>query len=295
MTATTAADFDPPLRACPLCASAEIGDFDADFRGVRINRCRRCGVKFMNPQYTDGYLDALYARYNNPEVAGEACLAPGGRDEVLPAKRDANLALVGRYVPVGRLLSIGSGSGDEIRAALARGWKVEGYDVDPVTTQALAARFGVPVYHGDLASSGLPSAAYDCVYLDQVLEHPKDPAAYLRLCHRVLKPTGVMYLGVPNIASLAARWKTFAGRWHLKRMRGRHYDSWHHLFYYSPRSLRRILEMWFGFDVLLLQGDPIPWPDDPLRTRAANALRRRFAVLDSSFRVIARPARNRVA
>ncbi|HKW49521.1 MAG TPA: hypothetical protein VJN70_18845, partial [Gemmatimonadaceae bacterium] len=97
------------------------------------------------------------------------------------------------------------------------------------------------------------------------------------------------YIGVPNIESLAASWKTFLGKRNLKPLRGRHYDSWHHLFYYAPRTLRGILDRQFDFDVLRMEGDPFPKLHQGFGSRMADALRRRFPVLDSSLRVVARP------
>jgi len=288
MVLTTPADFDPPLRSCRLCGSVDVRPYDVDYRGVNISRCQRCRVKFMNPQYTDVYLECVYARYNDP-AQDQTMTIPAGRAPLMPAKREGNFDAIEEFVRVGRFLSIGSGSGDELRTAMSRGWSVEGFDVDPVTTEALSRRLGVPVYSGDLTTVNLPTAAYDCVYMDQVLEHPKEPAPYLRLSHRVLKPKGILYIGVPNIESLAAMWKTFLGRRNLKPLRGRHYDSWHHLFYYSPGTLRDILSDYFDFEVLRVEGDPFPKAHEAALGRVANKLRRRFAFLDSSFRIIARP------
>lgn len=285
---TIPADFDPPLRSCRLCGGMNIRGFDIDYRGVRISHCGNCGVKFMNPQYTDRYLERVYARYNDP-AQDQTMTIPTARGALMPTKREGNFNLIEGFVAAGRFLSIGSGSGDELRTAMSRGWFVEGFDVDAATTERLAKELGVPVYSGDLTTAPLPTGAYDCVYMDQVLEHPKEPAPYLRLSHRVLKPTGVLYIGVPNIDSLATMWKTFLGKHNLKPLRGRHYDSWHHLFYYSPRTLPRILETYFGFDVLRVEGDPFPDAHGGLGSRLANGLRRRFPVLDSSFRMVARP------
>ena len=245
----------------------------------------------MNPQYTDDYLTRLYALYNAPETATEMFgPPPKGREHFLPTKRDKNIELISRFARRGKFLAIGCGSGDEMRAAIASGWQVEGYDVDPVATAEVAERLGVPVYSGSLATSigSLPAHSYDCVYLDQVLEHPKDPAEYLRLAHRLLKPDGVLYLGVPNIRSVSSIFKIFLGKRGWKAFRGRHYDSWHHLFYYSPASLKFLLSQIFSFDVLLVGGDPVP-TSSGVKERLGNWLRERFAFLDSSFRVLARP------
>lgn len=276
-------DYDAPLAACPLCGSPSIAPYDRDHRGARIARCAACGVRFMNPQYTDAYLADYYATYIHEELD-----SPERRRWRL-AQKTANLALIERYVRPGRFFSIGSGDGTELEVARARGWSAEGYDVDPVTTARIAQKVGVPVHTGDLFALPLPPGAYDCVYLDQVLEHPKHPADYLRLCHRLLRPEGVLYLGVPNIGSLASTWKTWLGRAGLKRRRrGRHYDTFHHLFYYSPDTLPPLLESRFGFAVARVQGDPKPRLDRWQLGALRDALDRRVPQLDSSFVVVAR-------
>ena len=277
-----APEFDPPLAACPLCGSREIAAYDHDYRGAHIARCRACRVRFMNPRYTDASLAAYYAAYI------PATLDPAHRAWRV-AQKTANIALVERFVRPGRLLSIGCGDGIELEVARERGWTVEGYDVDPATTARVAARTGATVHTGDLFALPLPERAYDCVYLDQVLEHPKNPADYLRLCRRLLRPDGLLYLGVPNIASLSSTLKTALGKVGLKRRRGRHYDTFHHLFYYSPGTLPALLERRFGFRVERVLGDPKPRLT-PSRVGALHdAVTRRFPLLDSSFVVLARP------
>ena len=107
-------EFDRPLAACPLCSAASIRPYDRDFRGVKISRCGRCGVKFMNPQYTDGYLSAFYAQYitpDEPEELGAELMA------VELQRRVENFAMIEQFVPVGRLFSIGCGYGKELVVA----------------------------------------------------------------------------------------------------------------------------------------------------------------------------------
>ncbi len=274
--------WDAPLAACPLCGSAHIEEFDRDARGAHIARCRTCGLKFMNPQYTDAYLAEYYARY----VTGE--LGARNVPDFRRAQKTQAFALIEQFVRPGRLLAIGCGDGTELRVARERGWRVEGYDVDRATTARVAREVGATIFSGDLVALPLPSAAYDCVYMDQVLEHPKQPTEHLRLAHRLLRPGGVLYVGTPNIESVSSRWKTALGKLGLKgRRRGRHYDSFHHLFYYSPRTLPRLLERRFGFRVLAVTGDPKPTPAGGGIARVRAALDRRFPMLDSTFVVVA--------
>jgi SAM-dependent methyltransferase len=277
-------EFDGPLEACPLCSFAAVLPYDRDYRGVTISRCRRCGLKFMNPQYTDAYLSAFYARY----IAADSSFAPGPEYAAMESRRRVeNFATIERHVPVGRLLSIGCGEGLELQVARRRGWTVEGYDVDPATTQRVAAELNVPIYSGDLRQIGLPAESYDCVYLDQVLEHPKQPQDCLREAHRLLRVGGVLFLGCPNIRSLSSVVKLLLERVGIRRRnRGRYYDTQHHLFYYSPGVLRAILHQYYGFKVLRVWGDPLSRKKQ-YPNRAYASFARRLPWLGSTFHLLA--------
>lgn len=283
MTAPLEATFDPPLGVCPLCGSPDVRSFDVDYRGTHISRCHACRVRFMNPQYTDAYLSAYYASY-----IPEGPRTPEARAFRL-AQKTANIELLERYMAPGRLFSVGSGDGVELTVAKSRGWSVEGYDVDDATTRRVSQQVGAPIHTGDLFSLPLATASFDCVYLDQVLEHPKQPARYLELARRLITPGGVLYLGVPNIESLASSGKYVLGRLGLSRRRGRFYDTFHHLFYYAPSTLPRLLEQRFGFRVLTVLGDPKPRSQPTVATRLWDRTMRHAPRLDSTFVVLARP------
>jgi SAM-dependent methyltransferase len=173
---------------------------------------------------------------------------------------------------------------------------VEGYDVDPEITRRVADELGVVVHCGNFVSLGLPSDRYDCIFLDQVLEHPKNPQDYLREIHRLLNPNGVAFIGCPNIRSLSNAGKTVIGLLGLKRRRGSHYDAFHHLFYYSPRALVNVMRRYYGFDVLTVEGDPYSGPRCKARStlpaRVLTSVRRRYPFFESTFRLVARTAAN---
>ena len=178
------------------------------------------------------------------------------------------------------------GEGLELKVAQQRGWVVEGYDVDPATTQRLSRELNVPIYSGDLCRLDLPAEGYDCVYLDQVLEHPRQPQQCLREAHRLLRPGGVLFIGCPNIASLSSATKRLLERIGVRRRnRGRYYDSQHHLFYFSPGILRRVIERYYGFRVLWVHGDPLIRKQEYPR-RCVVAFSRRLPWLDSTFQLL---------
>jgi SAM-dependent methyltransferase len=282
-------EFDRPLTHCPLCRSAGIAEYDHDFRGVYIWRCHDCRLMFMNPQYTDASLGQFYAHY-----IPERFEADSHENHHRVLSKTDDLKAIARFQPPGRWLSIGCGDGLELELAREQGWSVEGYDVDAATTARVAHRIQARVHSGNFFALGLPADSYDCVYMDQVLEHPKNPQDYLVEVRRILRPGGVLFIGCPNIRSLSNSLKTILGRAGLKtRRRGNHYGAFHHLFYYSPRVLRRILETHYGFHVLAAEGTPLNGPKQHLvvpsiRWRFSVWLRTRVPALESTFRLVCR-------
>jgi SAM-dependent methyltransferase len=277
--------YDAPLTACTVCGGAPLRPFDRDdYRGNRIDRCAACGVLLVNPQYTDAWLARFYADYNSL-----ASLAPG--DDVPHRKQIAvrtegkrrALQWLARFQPPGRVLMVGCGDGLELQVGKELGWRPEGYDVDPATTERIAAHHGVPVHCGDLATLAERVAPFDAVFMDQVLEHPKNPGAYLRMARDLLRPGGVLFVASPNVRSLSACTKTLTGRLGLRgRRRGRHYDSGHHLTGFSPAVLRRVLPQ-FGFAVLAVRA-----AIKPQRNPLTGLLGDHLPFLDSNFAVLAR-------
>lgn len=108
------------------------------------------------------------------------------------------------FVPGGRLLDVGTGSGAGLMDRQALGWQVQG--VEPNAEAADRARAaGFDVFTGDLLDAKFPTASLDVVQLWWVLEHVHDPSAVLLECHRILKPRGRIVILVPNFGSPVAR------------------------------------------------------------------------------------------
>lgn len=280
--AEAVSDYDAPRTTCPLCDGGPLTRRLRDFRGHGIDACSACGVEFMNPQYSDDALRRFYAGYISlhPDAANDTFRS---RPEVRRAGKRRSMARLAELAPGRRILMVGCGDGLEIQEAKGCGWQPEGYDVDPATTAAVAAREGVVVHCGDFHALPRTTGGYDAVYLDQVIEHPKDPGRYLVTCRELLRPGGVVYLGLPNLGSLSNRMKTLADRLHLRKKLGRHYNTRHHLTFFTPAVLVRHLQERLGMDVLTVRSSLKP-QKNPL----VAALSRISPVFDSSFFVIAR-------
>ncbi len=237
-----ALEFDDKIANCNACGSPDIHDHLVDHRSIVISRCRRCGFQFMNPQYTNRYLDDFYSQY----------LGDDDYDywhEPLMASHDLYLSLVEKHIQPGKMLDIGCGCGHLMEAARKRGWSIGGYDVDPVATQKVADRLGVEVACGDFHSCDV-GTGYDLVAMHQVLEHLKEPNRYLEKIHGLLNPGGILFVAVPNIRSLSSKLKFGLERMGLRRKNiGKYCDTSHHVLYFDPRTLTRLLGN-HGFQVV---------------------------------------------
>ena len=184
---------------------------------------------------------AVYgADYHRPEEA-----TADARHQRHYARQVARLE---RLLAVGqrRLLDVGCGAGAFLRFGRDCGWEVEGTDM-VVTDWARAS--GARLWEGELPVIEFGDARYDVVRFNHVLEHTRDPLLELRRARDLVAPGGVLLVGVPNVAGLNPQLKNWQSRLGLKRKRWRHYAALHHLWFFTPATLRRLVES-AAFDVV---------------------------------------------
>ena len=218
--------------ACPLCGVAP-RPFAIDFQGLQLARCERCGLQFQSPRPV--FEDLVRAIY------GPAYHPPGEHitDSIRRYQFERQMRWLERPEASGRrLLDVGCGSGAFMAFARARGWEAEGTDV--VLTPAAAAT-GARLWEGQLPSIEFGASRYHAVRFNQVLEHTQDPLAELHAARAVLEPGGTLHVGVPNLAGFNITLKSWQSRLGLKRRRWKHYGALHHLWFFTPRTLARLV------------------------------------------------------
>lgn len=116
-------------------------------------------------------------------------------------------------VEPGRVLDCGCGAGDNARILQGRGWRVTGITISQVEQQQAAA-YCERVYLADL-NAGLPETLdgqFDIVLLSHVLEHLVHPEPLLQSISRVLKVSGRIAVGLPNVLVYAQRFQFLVGK-----------------------------------------------------------------------------------
>jgi len=155
-------------------------------------------------------------------------------------------------------LDVGVGAGYMMAAVSEFGWNCVGVDISETGISNLKGQ-GFNVIQGDFCSDieGLNADSFNVIHMNHVLEHFRDPNIALSKVKSLLKPGGIIWVGVPSIDelffSLTYRpWNILyklSGSWN-----GLHPFFWcfasiAHISCYSAELLKRHIEK-HGFKVI---------------------------------------------
>ena len=236
-----------------------------------VVRCRECGLVRLSPrprreEIDFYYPDEGYYTYNLPSgVDKHSFESSGMKDFIRDKLRDTVISGYGypvslnpvqtfiqpianrlfldlgtrgwrdklpRYVPNGRALDIGCGSGTFLAALKSFGWRTVGIEMNEQAANLARKRFGLDVRQGMIEDLPEMAGKFDYVNISHVLEHIYEPQAFLQKVKDVLAPDGIVYFELPNFESYGRRTsREFWYPWETPR----------HVYMYSPETLRKQL------------------------------------------------------
>lgn len=215
---------------CPLCGCPDLTSFleapDRFHWRQKVYQLRRCSgcscVWTANPpppeeimfHYGDDYHRAITA---------------GGEDNAETRWR-APRRIIERYKQAGSILDIGCSTGGFLKTM--KGWDLHGIELDPRTAERARLNVRGEIFAGNALSAPFASESFDVVTCFDVLEHVYEPRQLLSRVATWLKPDGIFYVFLPNVASWESR--LFQSYWYgLELPR--------HLFHFSPPALRYLM------------------------------------------------------
>jgi len=223
------------LIDCPSCGSSSHTELFVK-RGYPIVRCDDCALVFSNPQVDESVVLDEYREGGSNDLWVDVLTSP--RQLELDREKFAEILVeLEPYRGSGRLLDVGTSIGLFLRLALDRGWAGHGTEFGRRALAYAREELGLDV--DDTAIESI-DGEYDVVTVLSVLEHVNRPREFLGHVARLLRPRGAAYFIVPNVDSLACR---------VLHERAATFDGRNHLVYFSPRTLRDVLER-EGFEVV---------------------------------------------
>jgi len=151
------------------------------------------------------------------------------RRDNLPLHLAKTIELVLKDLGVQKILDVGCGTGKLVEFLNNTGFNAVGCDNSPwavkISGQTKASATHLP----------FKSYSFDCVTAIGLIEHlsPKEANKFFEETRRVLKPKGYFFIATPNSSSI---------RRFLKGKKWFAYSDPTHIVFYSPNSLKKILE-----------------------------------------------------
>ncbi|PIE90872.1 MAG: hypothetical protein CR997_04405 [Acidobacteria bacterium] len=227
---------------CPICRESasfwrtlsdrtyEVTRFEASYY-----RCPSCHVVFMHPVPERSEIERFYPTGYWQEGSSDAFLT---RVERFYSRTMLRLDLLAWLKKASRgmpshlsYLDIGCSRGELLLDASKLGFHVTGLEGDSRAVQFARDQYGLDIIHGDV-ETWRPRSSYHLISAFHVLEHLRDPAAFLRQLHGCLHSQGRLLLRVPNIDSWQAQ---------VMKEKWKGLEAPRHLSHFSPRGLVRLL------------------------------------------------------
>jgi len=238
---------------CDLCGNSETKSVD---KKGNIIQCKKCRLKFVNPRPTQENVAQNYD-WNYENRPGWTKVDPEA--ELIYDKR---LKFMEKFIRKGKILDVGAGRGEFLaKAKQENKWECFGTETSQSAVEFAKKRFNITLSLGQLENLHYPDNSFDTITLWHVLEHLPYPSRAVKEAHRILKDDGFMFIAVPNDSWLGRRhffknaFKKAINRLpikkklKLKKMYPEIDEEGNkHLFYFTPRTLTRLLEK-YGFRI----------------------------------------------
>lgn len=226
--------------ACPCCYSENIAkalsakDHTVSNEVFEIWHCNACTARFTQnipaeDEIEKYYKSENYISHTDTKKGFINSLYHYVRKRTLRDKR----ILVEKYTKLsaGNILDIGAGTGAFLHTMYQSNWKVIGLEPDGPARDNAKTLYGLSLQSTEDLFYLTPQT-FDAITLWHVLEHVHDLHEYMEQLKKLLKPTGCLFIAVPNYTCYDE--KMYKEFWAA-------YDVPRHLYHFSPTSITQIL------------------------------------------------------
>lgn len=223
---------------CPICCNSILNNKFA-INDFTIVQCQSCKLMFVKEKISQQELDCYYKQTAEGINADEDCVYG-------PQKNVGNLkyyyqnlrSLILKKISTGKILDIGCNEGYFLD--LMKCFECYGVERSSIHGKIAKKKHGKNIFIGTFEDYKT-SFLFDCITLQDVLDHMVDPLNVLKKCNKLLKPNGILIVKVHDMSCLYAK------------IMGRNFYAFippFHLFYFNRISLAMALKK-SSFDIIL--------------------------------------------
>jgi 2-polyprenyl-3-methyl-5-hydroxy-6-metoxy-1,4-benzoquinol methylase len=227
------------LHICLICGSKrfdhflEVKDLFLTNEIFQLEKCHGCGLLYTIPRPDANALPAYYesvdyTSHNVKERSLKNQLYRIARNFALHRK----LKMIEKYVQKGRILDIGTGTGEFLKHCKDHGWHTTGIELNDGARKKATEEYGLRVLPSD-EFARIENTRFDVITMWHVLEHLENPEEQFLLNYKMLEKGGLLVMALPNYES----WDAF----HYKQYWAA-YDVPRHLFHFSIESVKLLSE-----------------------------------------------------
>lgn len=200
-----------------------------------VYKCNSCGHLFTFPIPSPPLLNSYY---NSDSFYNHLLQDPNNED--IKNENKKRWALIKRFLQTGLLVDIGCGTGSFLSLGKEYDFETIGIEGSEKLADYGMNKLNLKIIKQSFESLNYTEQKPDIITLWDVMEHIFDAEAALKKIKDLLKPEGLLFIGVPNAASFDAR------------ILGANWIGWWiplHLHHYSSKTLKNLLDN-NGFEVI---------------------------------------------
>lgn len=224
------------INNCPICNAAELDahleciDALVSRETFRLSKCRKCGFVFTNDPPR---MDKIGEYYHSENYISHSNSNMGLMNKAYKIVRSFTLAQKTKLLgnKKGKLLEIGSGTGELLANCEKKGWECQGVEPEEVARKAAFQNHGLKLM-ASIDKLSLRENSLDRIMLWHVLEHIPNLHQTIEKFKLWLKNDGLLFVAVPNHKSWDA--KHYKENWAA-------YDVPRHLYHFDKGSLNNLM------------------------------------------------------
>lgn len=233
------------ITSCPICQHEkhnlflEVKDHMITKELFSIVLCEKCGFHFTNPIPEE---DKIGAYYKSEDYISHSSSSKGFINFLYNIVRNKTLRdkvkWVSNVAKGDDLLDVGSGTGHFLKVAKKKGFKGFGLEPDPDARAFAKKTNNISSYTQEDLYQLKPSSV-DVITMWHVMEHVCQLNKDIAAMHKVLRPTGHIFVAVPNMESYDAQ--HYESYWAA-------YDVPRHLYHFKKNDINKLMDK-HGFNL----------------------------------------------